>query len=54
MSRPKLPRYRLVCEKCGAEQIVHVPTRGAWHLKCPLKVRGKAAPAMKEVPDGPT
>lgn len=55
MPRPKLPVYRLVCEKCGAEQIVHVPIVDAWHLKCPLKVVGRNAPRMRETPpDGPT
>ena len=58
MSRqPALNRY-LICPKCGAVQLVHVPSARAWHVKCPLKgVRGQP-PEMKEqhgyVPERPT
>lgn len=52
MARPKLLVRRLVCPKCGDTQVVHVPSARAWHVKCPLRVRGKEPPEMKEQPDG--
>lgn len=43
----QLNRY-LICPKCAAVQVVHVPSARAWHVKCPLRVRGKEPPEMKE------